>query len=166
MKKQQVINVINDTMDSLQNHFPTIYHRNDVTILLANLRRDIEEMEDEPEAPTEQPIGMTPAVLHEIINYTLDYAKNTLIDNTENWDWDEMCEVDLDSAEFSMRYDNCVELDSAKVDTSNCSSNVDGEIKATFKELNSEDILREFDNANGTSLSVNTITSTESTEVN
>ncbi len=149
MKKQEVINAINGAQDALQTNFPSIYHRNDVTIILQNLKLQIDELWEEEE-PT--PIPSTDIDIKKIVDFTLEYAKNELLDNTSSWDWDEICQVDLDSAEFSLNYNNQVELDECRIDSSSSSSNVDAEIKEHFSRLVAENILHEYDSANGTQL--------------
>jgi hypothetical protein len=149
MKKQEVINAINGAQDALQSNFPSIYHRNDVTIILQNLKLQIDELwkEDEP-----LPTPTTEIDVRGIVNYTLEYAKNELLDNTSSWDWDEICSADLDSAEFSLNYNNQVELDACNIDSSSCARNVDAEIQEHFNRLTAETILHEFDSVNGTQL--------------
>ena len=93
---------IQDAVASVQNAPGSMYTREDVISLLNRL-----EVQDAPKI-----VPLTDFQIEHLINT----VKDAITENAENVSSD--C-IDKDSAEFSLNYNNCIELDSVEFDNSN-----------------------------------------------
>lgn len=110
---------IQEAVASVQNAFPSIYTKDDVIKLLESIE-----------------ITSAPGFSQETIEKLIDAVTTATTKHISRMDTQDM--VDNDSAEFSIGYNNRIELDSVDVDTSAISDEVetaiDDAIKEYFKE--------------------------------
>jgi hypothetical protein len=108
---------LQDTVASVQNAPSSIFTKDDVLNLLNGI-----------ELPKEATINpLTQFQIESLINKVID----TVRDDADNLDSD--C-IDRDSAEFSLNYNYCIELDSVEFDTSHIADAVTTNIDDTITE--------------------------------
>ena len=140
MKKQEVINLINEAQESLNSHFPSIYHRNDVMVMLQNIKQAIGHMDDDPQ-PLESIFERDMA----LVAFVKDQMSCAVTSRVERIDWSECCEADLDSAEFDISGNelSCTHID---VDTHEVYEQVEECISDAFNNdgLSDERLVEKF----------------------
>ena len=107
---------IQEAVASVQNAFPSIYTKDDVIKLLESIE-----------------ITSAPGFSQETIGKLIDAVTDATTRTIDRMDHSEV--VDNDSAEFSIGYNNRIELDSVDVDTSAISDEVETAVQDAINEF-------------------------------
>lgn len=106
------------------NAFPSVFTKEDIGILFAKFNKEVEVLVDGIEA------DVKPS------NIDLDALKQRIIDNVENtlegWNVDT---GDLSDLKFSIDYNNCIELDSCSLDSTDIVRDVKNNLRDEWNEM-------------------------------
>lgn len=122
-----MIKSIEDAIQRVKGSYPSIYSKDDVTNLLHELMSDLDteindivELDRKFQSKPNVDFDDLRSKLHDAISKRLDRMDNNEV-------------VDFDSAEFSINYDNRVELDNIDTNTDSIVDEIDDAIRDVFE---------------------------------
>jgi hypothetical protein len=128
---EQVFNIINaevnKQLDRVFKSFPSVFSKSDVETILQDLQFNInQEVEALPKQSDDN------KDVKECLS-TLKDLKERLVDEFDEFDYDNDC-INYDSAEFSLEYDNTIQLQSVEFDSGTINGSVIEKIKSVIDE--------------------------------